>query len=281
MLMLCSGGIARAQIYVDLKMETETAVAYEPVKAVVIIQNRSGADVHLRGPAGTSWLNFQIHDGRRNLVAPYPDRAIPKPELLKAGKNLSLRIPVNAMYPVNEVGGYRITASVYYEPLRTFFDSPARHFTVDDGRALWSRVVGSAGAFQRHSLLSFRDRTETRLYYRLSDDQTGIVRKTFSLGKLVNYRDPQVAVDGRGNVHVLHMGAPQQHVHTVIGPDGTVDGQKKYDEAAGNLPKIVQDEGGGVRIDGGITPEDKAKEKQERLGELSKIRRLSERPYGF
>jgi hypothetical protein len=129
--------------------------------------------------------------------------------------------------------------------------------------------------------LSFRDRTETRLYYRLSDDQTGVVRKTFSLGKLVNFREPQVAVDGRGKLHVLHMGAPQQHVHSVISSNGTIDEQKKYDEEANNVPAIVQDEDGGVRIDGGVTPEEKLRQKRERLGELAKIRRLSERPYGF
>ena len=270
-----------AQLYVDLKMENSRAVAHEPVNAIISLHNRSGQDVKLNGPGGRSWLRFQVYDHRGVLMTPRRGAPIMKPRTLGAGKSVSLKVNINAIYPINQFGTYRILASAYYPPGRRYFDSESTRMTIDDGRVIFSRAVGSGPNARRYNVLTYRDRDESRLYYRLINERTKAVRKTYSIGRLVNTFSPQIGVDARTNLHVFYMGAPREFMYVKIKPDGKVDSQTIYEALPGSKPKLVSDSSGSFYVDGGQTRDSARKSRLKQIKRAARIRKLSERPIGF
>ena len=275
--------VASAQLEVRMEPTKGTFVAHSPVYVKVTIMNRSSKTVTLKGPSKTSsWLNFRVLDNQQNMITSRRDAPMAAPLTVEASKQVSLKVNLNKAYPMNRFGNYRVVANVYNPNSKRFSSSSSKLITVDEAKSIWKQIVGLGGGRKaEYSLLSYRGFDKTHLYYRLRDAESGFIRKTYQLGDLIQYRAPQAAVDRSNRMHVLYQAAPRQYIHDQIKSDGKFLKRKVYEDYKGSRPELVQSKDGNVRVTGGINPEVKSSEKREKLKDLARIRRLSDRPLGY
>ncbi len=274
---------AFAQLEVRIQPESRTFVAHSPVYVKVSIINRSTRDLTLKGPSpAASWLNFRITNNKGDLITLRRDAPLAGPIKVGASKSVSLRVNLNRAYPVDRFGNYQITANVHDPSNGRFVSSRPQMITIDEAKPIWRQTAGlSDGSRYEYSLLSYRGYDKTYLYFRLKNARSGFIRKTYKLGEMVRYRPPQAAIDHQRHLHVLYQAAPRQFIHDQIGSDGKFIKRATYDESKGSRPELVQGQDGRVRVDGGVDPEIEKREKREKLKELTRIRKLSDRPPGY
>ena len=275
--------IAQAQISVRLEPLQRTFVAHSPVYMKVAVTNRSGRPVTLSGPtAAASWLDFRVTDGKQNLVTPRPHAPLAAPLAVANAKTVPLKVNLNQVYPVDRFGNYQVTANIYDPVRKQYVSSPPVMITIDEAKPIWSEVVGVGGGKRSEfSLLSYRGFDNTTLYYRLKDATNGYIRKTYKLGELIQYQSPQAAVDRQQKMHVLYQAAPRQYVHDIVDKNGKFLKRKVYEEAKGKKPQLIQSTNGSVSVAGGMDPEVKKRQEREKLKDLTRIRRSSDRPLGY
>lgn len=281
---LLVAGSARAQLDVGFEFDKKTFMTHEPVTGVLTLVNRAGREIVIDGQAGGSWLDFQVLDGRQNLIPPVPGAPKPQPVILASGAPHRMRVMVNRAYPMGESGLYRVKVRVFFPPIGRHFETRVQTVNIVDGQVMWGpQVVGvpsgyeGAGSYRAFTLLTFFQGAQKRsLYFRLSDHDTGRVRTTFSLGEYMDARPPQPVVDAGSRLHVLHMAAPQQYFYTVIDPTGNVATQTAYREKGLSRPEIVSNASGEVTVMGGVSESEMATPYEER-----EFRKLSERPPGL
>ncbi|MDC0504287.1 hypothetical protein OAN94_08405 [Verrucomicrobiales bacterium] len=274
---------ARAQIEVRLEAESRTYVANSAVNVKVRVINRAAKAVTLRGPSpATSWLNFRITNSKGDLVTSRPGAPSAKPLNIGASKSVTVRVNLNQAYPVDRFGNYQVTANVYDPSADRYLSSAPQMVTIDEAKAIWQRTAGlSDGSKYEYSLLVHRGQDKTGLYYRMKDANTGYIKKTYRLGEMVRYRPPQAAIDAQRELHVLYLGAPRQYIYDRIGSDGKFIKRKLISEEKGSRPDLLQGRDGHVRVEGGVDPKEKGREKRRQLEDLARIRRSSARPPGF
>lgn len=278
--LLGAGDVVRGQLAVEMKLEKNTYVSYEAMEAEVTVYNRSGRDQVLGGPAGTTWLRFQVKDIKGNLLSPTSQRIAEEPILVKAGGRVVRKIDLTTFYPVYEFGTYRVRASAYLPPLEQYYESQEEKVNVSDGKVIWEEVVGAPPGYggpysqRRFSLLTYRGEQKTELYVRVRDEQSGGVYATFSLGAVILFHRPQAVVDQDGRLNVLYLGAPQVFAHTQVGFDGELIGRNVYRADGYSKPILMLADGGGVRVRGGRSEAEEANAAASTPGS----RRLSDRP---
>jgi len=288
-----TSGITHAQLGVQLELNRENYLVYEAVKANVTITNRAGRDIVIDGPGGQPWLSFNISSQGGADLSPYTSNGFGiEPVVLKSGTSISKNIILNRRYSLSQRGNYTVRANVYFPPLQRFINTSPRRFNIAEGRIFWERVVGvpegqGKGGFHRYMLLSYQAPSDSLLYFRLKNEEEDRVYTTYSLGKIIQQRQPQITTDEQNYLHVLFMAAPRTYSYTVIRPDGRVDNREVYREVKGNFPTLVQSEGGSVTINGGVFVDPDAPRTGGQLGlgggytPPGGVRRLSERPPGW
>jgi len=275
---------AAAQLQVGLKLDKKTYMLHEPVTGVLTLINRTGRNVVLDGKNGGSWLDFKVTDPRQQMVTPLRRYEKPKPIVLKSGVPIELKVTINSMYPMGATGMYGAQAQVFFPPIQRYFQSNRSTLNIVDGQEMWSQTVGvprgqvGAGEFRTYTLLTFlKGARERALYFRLADADTGVVRRTFSLGKLIQVRKPRYVVDSQSNLHILHLAGPSIFAYTLIDPQGDVIERTIYKEHQGKLPELVVNSvTGDVRVTGGISSEETKIPYEQR-----EVKGISERPPGM
>lgn len=274
---------AKAQILVDLKLDRGVYIAHEPIGAKLTIVNRAGRDLIFGDTNGRSWLDFSVTDSRGNLVSPIQAARGARPVVIASGQTHQMRVVVNDVYPMGQIGSYRVRASVSFPQINRVFQSKSLTVQVAEGKPFWNQIVGvppgypGAGTYRVYELLTyFHGSRQKALYFRLKNNTTGRVLRTFSLGDYLSVRPPTHGIDSSNQLHVIHMTAPQQYYYTVVDLDGEVITREKYYEKKGSRPTLVTLSSGDIELRGGIT-EEEAKTPYEKR----EFRRLSERPPGI
>ena len=251
-------GSAKAQLMVQMKLQKTHYIAYEPIQATVTINNRSGHDVVLGGPKGSSWLTFDVYRDGQLLSPRASGGARFSPVLLASGKSVVKTVDVAQLYPLSDYGSYSISATVYFPPLRKYFSSGRQRANVSDSRAFWKQSVGISrgryklASFREFSLHEHRDSNSSAIYVRLRETKGTRVYCTFSLGRYISVRKPQATVDSENRLHVMHMISPHIYSHARVSPEGKFLGNDYYRAVASNRPTLTIDTGGRVKVAGGI-----------------------------
>ncbi len=261
-------------------------VAQEPMKASVTITNRSGADVILGGPKGKAWLSFDVHDSTDRSISPSlatSDEVF----VLKAGDSKTQSVQLSETHSLTDPGTYSVTVSAYHPPSGDYYQSNRVRFTITDikpyGKPLLFGVpagLPDAGRIHRHSILVYRDLEHTYLYYRLSDDKTNEMIRTYQLGPMSMVREPQYTLDRENSLHVMFLCTPEEIVHYAIGADGKPKKIEYYRDAQGTRPQMFLTKDNLVVVNGGVQF-DPVQEKAATEVATKKTRSVSERPPGL
>ena len=248
---------SNAQLIVSMNLSKTNYITYEPIVATVTVYNRAGNDIVLGGPKGRGWMSFDVYrDGQ--LLSPRSVDGGFETMLLKAGRSVTKKVDINRLYPVSDYGSYTINASVYFPPRRSYFSSKKSRINVTDARAFWKQSFGFSqgrnklASFRQFSLHEHRESANSALYVRLRETKGTKVYCTFSLGRFINVRKPQATIDAQNRLHVMHMISPRIYSHAKVSPEGAFLGNEYFRETADTRPSLVIDEGGTVKVVGGI-----------------------------
>ncbi|HEY8835063.1 MAG TPA: hypothetical protein VIM09_05720 [Chthoniobacterales bacterium] len=250
---------ARAQIQVELKFKRLEYIAHEPILATVTIANNSGRDIDLHDDSGQHWFGFEINAGEGRLLAPLrPDADAAEPALhVEAGKTVTRKINLTALYPVHDFGAYHVRANVFFPDLNKFFYSTTKVFQVTDARPIWQKTVGvpegmpGSGEARTYSLLSNRLVDHTSLYVRVENRDNGVVYTTYSLGRIISSEEPQAEIDRANQLHVLHCAAPRSWAYSHVGLNGELLAHSTFLETR-TRPRLRRTPDGSIAVNGGV-----------------------------
>jgi hypothetical protein len=275
--LVCLLGVAASahgQIQVELKLKRLQYIAYEPLMATVAITNLAGRDVDLHDADGQSWVGFEVTAKEGAPIAPVRPNYTQPPLKIEAGKRVTQRINLTPLYPVHDFGTYRVRAHIYFSDLNKFFYSQAKVFEVTDARPIWQRTVGmgespsGSGNTRTYSLLTNRFPDHTALYVRVEDKESGAVYGTYSLGRSIEFGEPQAELDRANQLHVLHCAAPRTWAYSRVGLDGQLLAHSSFTETK-TRPRLVHVEDGKVAVRGGIIETPEAQTARDSLPKLS------------
>jgi hypothetical protein len=267
---------AHAQIQVELSFKRLQYIAHEPILATVKVANNSGRDIDLHDDSGQHWFGFEINAGEGRLLAPLKQEAEP-PLHVEAGKTVTRKINLSALYPVHDFGAYHVRANVFFPDLNKFFYSATKVFQVGDGRTIWQKIIGvpegmpGAGEARTYSLLTNRLVDHTSLYVRVENRESGAVYATYSLGRIIASDDPQAEIDRANQLHVLHCAAPRNWAYSHVGWNGELLKHSTFLETR-TRPRLRHTADGNIAINGGTLDVPVAESKR------SPAPKLSDRP---
>jgi hypothetical protein len=248
---------AQAQIQVELTFKRVQYIAHEPILATVTIANNSGRDIDLRDDSGQHWFGFEINAGEGRLLAPLRTDA-GEPDLhVDAGKTVTRRINLTALFPVADFGTYHVRANVFFTDLNKYFYSTTKVVQVSDARPIWQKTVGvpegmpGAGEARTYSLLSNRFLDHTSLYVRVENRDTGVVFTTYSLGRIIASQDPQAEIDRANQLHVLHCASPRSWAYSHVGLNGELLAHSTFLETK-SRPRLRHTPDGTIAVNGGM-----------------------------
>lgn len=281
-LFLCQSGL-HAQLEVNLSIKTRLYMAYEPIIAKVSITNLSGRDITLHDEGAAKWFGFQVRQGEDRVIGPRnPDYKLEELQI-PAGQTLKRSVNLTALYPVTDFGAYRIQASVFFADINKYFSSPPCRIEVSEGKTIWQKTVGvpremeGGGSSRDISLLTFRHPRENVLYVRIIDHAEGYVYVASPLGRIIAGEDPEVLLDRRNQLHVLHNCGPKIYLYSRIRIDGEIMGQSVF-TAAKSRPRLRKMEDGDVSVLGG---QEEAPASPTGSPSSSPVPKLSDRPQGM
>jgi hypothetical protein len=243
---------------------------YEPVICTVSITNLAGRDLLLVDDARHRWFGFQVEtlDGRP--LPPNSESYSNEPLTIGSGKTIRRSVNLTPMFPITEFGAYRIQAVIFVQELNRYFSSTSLNIEVTEGRLLWEQTVGVPqgldleGKNRTYSLLTHRLPSSTMLYLRVSDKDRGIVFCTTQLGRFLSFGKPEVLLDSKNEIHVLHNLAPKEFLYSHFNLDGKVQKQQAYQDW-GTRPAFARTTEGGISVIGGTPYDPKATPPEKQL----------------
>lgn len=255
LLLLCFVAGAHAQLSVNLEVKRRNFVRYEPILITVSITNLAGRDLVLEDGA-SPWFGFTVFYGdAQTVISPRnPDYHL-DPIDLKLGETVKRTINLIDLYPISELGFYRVRANIYSAAHDKYFSTRTANLDIEDGRTIWKQVVGvpetfpNSGAMHEFRLISAIGGSHNYLYARITEPDSGKVFGCYRLGPLIDNTQPDIQFDTTNTLHVLLLIAPKTYTLTQIGVNGQVYGQWTYD-APKFKPALRRDGSGNLEIVG-------------------------------
>jgi hypothetical protein len=267
---------AVAQIDVKLQMSRNTFVAGEPVPVSVSITNNSGQDLVFQGNNRMGWIDFTVTSNRGVPMTPLGQPAFGAVKI-PLGQTMTRTIDLARLYPLQSMGNYSIYGVVRLPGQTTDgFISNRLLFNINTARPYWTQKVGvpgKSGQEREYRVLNFTGGKKNMLYAQVVDSRTGNPLQTHSLGEVLMFRKPSVALDNRQVMHVLYLIGPTVWAHARVGPDGSLLGRELHKRGAGPDPLLMTLPSGIVQV-GNSIPYDPKAEAETR----SRVRKVSDRP---
>lgn len=266
---------ASAQLEVSLNLSRTLFLRGEPIEATVTIRNLAGKDIVLRDSPGQQWFGFQVDRGPDNPIAPFDARYRNPPATILSGESVDRKVNLLRLYPINELGGYKVQAAVFFPDTGKYLVSQKLPVEITDGKSLWSQTVGvpvgkdGRGSYREMELLSFQLPKERALYARVTDQATGDVLATFPLGHMLVGMNPSTEFDDQNTLHVFHMVGPNTYWLSKISVNGEWLGQSIWNSPKGRA-SLRKKPDGSLVVAG-------ASRRQDRTG-APPIPKLSDRP---
>ena len=228
-LALPGGSLLFGQVGMDLEINRNSFMQFEPVYAKITFRNDSGkALLFGKSPRLQGFLMLEITGAGQKFVGKRKDKEISIDGLvLKPGETRSIIIPVNEYYNIDREDNYKIHAYVAHSMLKKEYRSPDTFFQVEHGATIWKRTVGIPDIYSKHRLNSDERTYEIRTMYEnrrrhyylvVSDDKHifGVVR----IGHQMGYEKLQVEVDMLSRIHILVPVTPKVFHYLSFSLDG-------------------------------------------------------------
>ncbi len=255
LLFLLAAVALHAQVGLDINLNRNVYMQYEPVYAAVTIRNDSGkALVFGSDPQLQGSIQFEIKDLDGKVIPARPDAALTVSGLvLRPGELRRLVLPISKYYDIDRLGSYRVNAYVSHAMLPVEYKSRDLKFTVDRGFDVWKRTVGlpdmtngkptSRNEQRTYSVRSLIDINNRYFYLVVEDDKTvyGVAR----LGEAVGQERVMAEVDMLSRIHLLVPVTPKVKHYIAFALDGA-NIANEFRKMSDTIPTIYKDPENGV-----------------------------------
>jgi hypothetical protein len=249
-----SGVDAQAQLTVQIRMERDVFLLYEPLPVLVTVHNISGRPVQLDEVEGRHWLDFAVADENSRevlcLAGLEPEGSVTIPP----NQAITRTVDLLPLYDLRARGGYRVQASVNSGNLRTL-TAPLR-FHIIQGREIWTQTLGLPARedqpeeYRTFSLQIRREGQADYLYVCVRDDRKNIVYGLLEMGPYIPLGEPGVRFDKEACLHLLYQSSPRAFGYVRVDPSAHVSERAVYSDYS-SKPELVSDVEGIVTVRGG------------------------------
>ena len=252
---------AAAQIDVRIKSEQEQFLPAEPLEVSVRIGNFTGGPL----PLGTypRWIAFTVERADGGVVNKRSEPADVGEFTLQQATAGTVRFDLAPQFALEQVGTYRITATVTPVAGRETFASPPLNIEIVNGVRLnedrmfgYTKPDGTVVA-RKYILQQVNFLKNLRLYLRVTDGAENETLKVLQLGQLVSFNHPQWVMDRKSHLHVLHQVGPDDLRYHEIDPDGTLLTRQVW-RISGRRPELRVNESGEIAVVGGTRRPDRS-----------------------
>lgn len=267
LLVACSALAQSGSVSAELSLDQEQYLPGEDVVVELKIYNRSGQTVELG--ADKEWVTFTIQSEDKKTVDTLADMPVKGAFSLRPSEMASKRLNLTPYFAITPLGRYHVVATINITQWNEAITSKGAFFSVIGGSPLPGfpdmefGVPPPAGLtnvtpiMRRYALLKNTMRDEIRLYFQLKD-ATGKPIKTFPIGRMVSFAQPEERMDASSRLHVLTQYGAKSFGYVVLDPDGNLVLRQTHDFTQ-TRPALRIDSDGRVYIAGGVrrvTPTD-------------------------
>jgi hypothetical protein len=264
---LCSARGQTSSVTAELAFDQEQYLPGEDVLVDLKIYNRSGQNLEFG--VDDRWLSFSVQreDGKEvDLTSAVPVKGS---FTLRPSEMATKTVNLTPCFDLNKLGRYRVVATLTISQWNSSIKSKAGFFTLINGsplpgfRDIEYGVPPPAGVsnvppvMRRYSLLKNVLQNEIRLYYQMKDFQ-GKPIKTFPIGRMVSFANPEARMDLKSQLHVLTQFGAKSSCYVVMDADGNLVLRQTHDFTQ-TRPVLRTDTDGRVYVAGGVrrlTPTD-------------------------
>ncbi|MBO5791442.1 MAG: hypothetical protein J6S54_03110 [Lentisphaeria bacterium] len=254
LLLFMAGEGLFAQIGMDLEINRNTFLQFEPVYAKITFRNDSGkALLFGKSPRLQGFLMLEITGSGQKFVQKRKGKEISIDGLvLGPGEIRSLIIPISEYYDISQADNYKIHAYVAHSMLKQEYKSPDRFFQVEHGGVIWKRTVGipdlygqlrTQGNERTYEIRTIYENRRRHYYLVVSDSKNvyGVVR----LGHQMGYEKLQIEVDMLSRIHVLVPVTPKVFHYLSFSLDGA-NINNTFWKTAATIPQLYRNPKTGV-----------------------------------
>lgn len=246
---------AFAQVSVELVLNQEKYMQYEPIYARVRLRNYSGQPLvfgqneKLKGE-----LLMEIEYDRR-IVPPVSTEDFSLiGTVLMPGQTSEFVFQVNRYYRITRPGRYTMHAYIRHKMLPSMFRSADCSLEISPGVEIWKRTVGvpdvlagertgearNKGMRLRTFSLRVMEERAIRYYYIIVEDRKrvyGVIRA----GREVSSATYSIDVDMLSRLHFIVPVANRLYRYMVINLDGKIEQQEMLKQNREDVPRLMRD----------------------------------------
>ena len=203
----------RAQIGIDISLNRNLYMQYEPIYACVSLRNDTGKPLLFgQNPRFQGFVLFDIRDRNGRVVPQKKGTGISVTGLvMRPGEVKRMVIPIHKYYELDNTGRYTVNAFVSHNLLPHEYQSRDVSFRIENGLKVWTRTVGIANIDGDDKPRADRTRTYTikmlregrnQYYYLVVEDDKftyGVMR----IGRQIGIEKYSAEVDMLGRIHLL------------------------------------------------------------------------------
>ena len=237
-----------AQLDVRGRLRHKRLLRYEPVIVDLRIVNRSSELIQLSLSNASSRLVFDVEQVPGGQI---PERSDGEMRTINVPPRASIEESIDLLkiYDLRTTGPYTIRAHIDWEG--TSFISPPMYLDILTGFELTHLVADAPrGGSRRVYTLRTLYRDSADQLFLTVEEKGSVCLGVLDLGSVVRLNEPQLQVDGEGDIHVLFQHSPSLFFHCII--DGgalLISRRESFRVAYGHL-EILEDDSGRVFIVG-------------------------------
>lgn len=246
-LVVCIAPPALAEVEFTAKLLHQDVLVCEPAPIIVTIRNDLAAPLIFGGENG-AYIGFDVYKADGLLLHPRNNAQIVMPAVVQPGETVAVTNDLQALFPLS--GHTMLSVRARLVLGNRTFATEKMHFDIVPGLEVM-RIQARApdGGRRTYSLRTLNRNKRDRLLLRADNEDGTLCFGVSDLGRFVRMGKPALEVDAAGNVHVLHLTAPNQFAHTILTPDA-IRISRTVVEGDVNGVKLVPDGNGGYRVAG-------------------------------
>ena len=244
-----------AQIGIDISLNRNLYMQYEPVYACVSLRNDTGKPLLFgKDPRFQGFVLFEIRDRDGRIVPQKKDTGISVTGLImRPGEVKRMVIPIHKYYELDKTGRYTVNAFVSHNLLPHEYESRNVNFRIESGLKVWSRTVGLPNIDEDRKTPVNRTRTytikmlregQTQHYYLVVEDDKftyGVMR----IGRQIGCEKYSAEVDMLSRIHLLMPISPKIFHYLSFSIDGeNID--NSYWKITSTIPMLYRDPVSGI-----------------------------------
>ena len=248
-----------AQVVVEVTLDQTQFLPGETVVATVRVGNQSGQKLELGG--ANDWLTVVVETKDGLPVTKLGPIPVEKGLTVESAEVAKFRVDLDSCFDLTTPGSYQLAATVKIPQWQQQVASRVASFQIVRGTTLWEQEFGvpvspldtatnALPEMRRFVLLQANTIKKLQLYVRLTDATGDKIYRTYPIGLLLSFGQPERQIDRFSNLHVLHQNGARSFNYVIITPDGRMGVRETY-EITTTRPHLRSGEDGRISVQGG------------------------------